>query len=52
MAAKKTKRPTPVSVLMSKDELQLADAIAEKFTCSRAAVLRMGLAELAKKESE
>ncbi len=49
---KKQNRTVPVNVLLTKEELQVAATLANKFKSSRAAVLRMGLAELAKKESE
>ncbi len=50
MKAKKDKRPLQVSVPLTREELQVADELAKKFVCSRAAILRMGLAKM--KESE
>ncbi len=44
----KTRKNTgrTVSVLLSKEEIQAADAIAKKLCSSRGSILRMGLVEM------
>ncbi len=43
MKAKKDKRPLQVSVPLTKEELQVADELASKRKCSRAAIMRIAL---------